>query len=443
MNRLRGDGVRHEAWLPFVAGTLWWVALYPGLFGEDSLITLAEARSGHVTVWFTAWWIYLVRFVSLDTHAIPLVTLAGIWLLVWSTREWAASALPPGPSRRLAITTIAASPLIGALGIQLRHDAWMTSGLLLWAATVTRTRGFRESLTMVDYLQLAAVVVLVPTRHNGLPTLVVGSLALLCLYLGSRRRFAAILLIVGLGGLGLTTVATRAAGATHSVDPAQMVEAVSADISCLISRGVEPSEADWTTLESIAARPDWAQPRACQFVNPIFAAPSFRLEAFEGRTSALLRVWLDLTWKAPLEVVAIRAQRATLFLPPLATGLPDATATPFIHSTILPNDFGLTFAFPRVAEAARVPARLWNAGRMVLANAALWLIALWGLAAMVPALRPGLVPAAVLSSTLLLGLLVTAPISEGRYGLLILICGQLAALHELVQRFGAGASGSE
>ena len=34
---------RAERWLPIALGVVWWAVFYPGLFGEDSLITLDQA----------------------------------------------------------------------------------------------------------------------------------------------------------------------------------------------------------------------------------------------------------------------------------------------------------------------------------------------------------------------------------------------------------------
>ena len=76
--------------------------MYPGLFGEDSLMNLTEARDGPVSVWFTAWWIYVIRFVTFGTRAIPLLTLFGVLTLTFAVRYWAAACLPEGASRALA-----------------------------------------------------------------------------------------------------------------------------------------------------------------------------------------------------------------------------------------------------------------------------------------------------------------------------------------------------
>ena len=81
-----------------------------------------------MTVWFTAWWVYVIRAMSIGTRVIPLLTLSGVLLLAWSVTEWATAIFPSGRARQWAIALLCASPLVGALGIQVRHDAWMTAG---------------------------------------------------------------------------------------------------------------------------------------------------------------------------------------------------------------------------------------------------------------------------------------------------------------------------
>ncbi len=148
-----------------------------------------------------------------------------------------------------------------------------------------------------------------------------------------------------------------------------------------------------------------------------------------------MRTWWALALRYPLKMTVVHLRRVNLFLPPFVGGAPEQLQTPFLHSTILPNDFGLQWAFPRVAEIARLPVRAWNAMRAVLANAALWLLALLLIAWRRRDLRAQLLPTIVVCIALEAGLLVTAPISEGRYGLLILVTGQLTALYLLLERW--------
>lgn len=423
--------VAAEPWLPLALGLVWWLAMYPGLFGEDSLITLTEARDGPISAWFTAWWVIVIDTISVGTRAIPLLTLAGVSVLAWATRQWAAATFPRGPARAWAIVLVCATPLVGALGIQVRHDAWMTAGLLLCVAVLTRTEGRLVNFGAVDYLQLALAVLLIPTRHNGLVTLILAALGTLWVFRHSGARAQLIVLAaVAIGVASVTQLATRSAGLSHSVDPAQAVEWVMADVSCLLTKdGVTPTAAEWRGLETIASRADWPQARACNFVSPLFIAPSFRIAQVEPKMGALVGTWLSLGRRHPLRMTLVHLRRVSLFLPPFMVGIPDQDYTPFIHSTILPNDFGLAWAFPQVANLARLPARAWNALRLVLANSALWLAMLIVAAWKLRVLRHRLLPTVVMAAALDVGLLATAPISEGRYGLFILICGQVTFLY--------------
>ena len=192
--------------------------MYPGLYGEDSLMNLTEALRGPVTVWFTAWWIYLIRVVSVGGHFIALVPLATVLTLAWAVREWMRACFPRGPARAWALALICATPLVGALGIQVRHDAPMTAGLLVWAAVATRTRGFSAPLERRDYLHLLFAVLLLATRHNGLPAIAGAGLLTLLAPGVDRRRCAAATAAVAFGIAAITFTATRAAGQDHSVD---------------------------------------------------------------------------------------------------------------------------------------------------------------------------------------------------------------------------------
>jgi hypothetical protein len=203
-----------------------------------------------------------------------------------------------------------------------------------------------------------------------------------------------------------------------------------ADVSCLLTQdGVVATPDEWTALEPIASREDWPQARACNFVSPLFIAPTFRIAQVEPNMGGLLRTWLTLGLRYPARMTLVHLRRVSLFLPPFVVGVQDQNYTPFIHSTILPNDFGLAWAFPPAANLARQPARVWNALRLVLANSALWLaliaLAAWKLRDH----RRRLLPTLVMAAALNVGLLATAPISEGRYGLFILICGQVTLLY--------------
>lgn len=418
--------VASERWLPGVAGLAWWITFYPGFFGDDSLISLTEARSGAISVWFTAWWIYVVDALSLGTRAIPLLTLAGILTLEYSAYLWVAAVFPKSPARAVTVVLLALSPLVGAMGIQVRHDAFMTAGLLLCATVLTRTWSPGHRFTRLDLAMLALAMPLVATRHNGLPTVAVSAVIVMA---WSPRapwwRQTLALFAVAAGAAVITYGATRASGNTDSVHPHQTVEWLMADISCALSKGAQPTADEWSVLGRIAPLADWPQQRACRAMNPMALAPEFNQVAVEENYRPLIDVWLSLTRRYPGIMTAAHASRVRLFLPPLVTGMP--VVENFLHSTIMSNDFGLEWAFPALATRARTVVRAWNALGFILANASIWLLVLVVAARRLPEAHSKLTPTIVMAVVLLLGLLVAAPISEGRYGLFILICGQATA----------------
>jgi hypothetical protein len=431
-----------ESWLPLAIALGWWVAMYPGLYGEDSLMGLAEAVHGPVTVWFTAWWIYVIRIVSLGGRYVPLVSLGSVLTLTWAVREWMRACFPRGHARVWALCIICATPLVGALGIQLRHDAPMTAGLLIWAAVATRTRGFSTPLARRDYLHVLVAVLLLATRHNGLPTLAAaGVLGMLAPGM-DRRRYAAAAVLASIGIVAVTFGATRVSGQDHSVDRLQSIEWAIADMSCLLAKDdVTVSSDDWQRLERVATRSDWTRSEACRTLNPIYLSPTFNRAVATDDADTLLRTWASLAIHNPIAMARVHAERVRLLLPPFVGGWPTADTLPFIHSTILPNEFGLTQAFPRFASAARLPIRAWNYLKLLLANAGLWLLILGALTWWRRGdLRFHLLPTIAAAIALELVILATAPISEGRYGLFILICGQAAALHAVVHQFSSSGS---
>ena len=233
---------RVERWLPLALGVAWWLALYPGLVRRRLADHPRAGTQRQRDVWFTAWWIYVIQALQ-PRH----------------TRHSAADALrcvaagverhANGPRqlfRRVGRANgrsgcSVPSPLVGALGIQVRHDAWMTAGFLLCLSPIARSiSGHRAAAS--DYLKLVLAVLLIPTRHNGLGTLIAAAAIGLMALPAHRWRFAGTLTGVAAGVFVVTQAATVAAGRSHSIDPVQAVEWMMADVSCMVTEpGVEPT----------------------------------------------------------------------------------------------------------------------------------------------------------------------------------------------------------
>jgi len=415
-----------ERWAPLAAAVAWWATFHPGFISEDSLITLTDIRSGAISVWLTAWWAYVVKALTLDLHLIPLMTLVSVLTLEYAVYFWIVTVFPRTRARAVAVLLMALSPIVGGMGIQIRHDVALGAGLLVCAAVLTRTWsatnfGLREAWPLLLTAPLLA------TRHNGVPTIAAAAILVL---IARRWRHAVALLAVAAVGSAITLAATRMSGNTSTMDPIQTVEWLMGDISCVLSHGAQPTEDEWATLTRIAARDAWPQQRACRVMNPIFLERKANATAIVNNYGDLVGVWRSLALRYPAEMIAAHAERVRLFLPPF----PPFDMPSFLHSTIVPNDFGLAWTFPALAERARVVVRAWNAMGVVLANSMIWLLVLIVTAWRRPAWRDRLVPTIAITVALTLGLLIGAPISEGRYGLVILICGQVTALYLVLER---------
>ena len=417
-----------ERWQPALAGFAWWAIFHPGFISEDSISQLLDIRSGSYSVWFTAWWVYVVNALTLGARVIPLMTLVSVVTLEYAVYFWIRTVFPRTPARAVTVALIAFSPLVGAMGIQIRHDVALATGLLIAAAVVTRTWS-APTLTVREYSLLLLAMPLVATRHNGVPTLIAAAVLMVIL---SRKwwRHAAVLVVVAGGASVITYAATRASSNATAVDPLQTVEWLMADISCALARGVEPTGDEWATLAKIAARDAWPQPRACVVMNPMLVGGAVNPTAAVTNYRDLIGVWRSLAMRHPGQMIAAHASRVRLFLPPR----PPLEVPSFLHSTVVPNDFGIRWTFPSLAERVRVVVRGWNAGGFILANSMVWLIALLIAAWRMPSWRDRLTPTIVIGSALNLGLIVAAPVSEGRYGLFILVSGQATVLYALLSR---------
>ena len=165
-------------------------------------------------------------------------------------------------------------------------------------------------------------------------------------------------------------------------------------------------------------------------MNPMLVGGAVNPSAAVTNYSDLIGVWRSLVMRHPAPMMAAHASGVRLFLPPH----PPLEIPSFLHSTVVPNDSGIRRTFPSLAERMRVVVRAWNAGGFILANSMVWLIALLIAAWRIPSWRDRLTPTIVIGCALNLGLIIAAPISEGRYGLFILVTGQATVVYVLLSR---------
>ena len=137
----------------------------------------------------------------------------------------------------------------------------------------------------------------------------------------------------------------------------------------------------------------------------------------------------------PFFILSTHLERNAYLIPIPIFGIP---TDPFLHSTIEFKDQGIEWAFPSIAEKARIPMRAWNAARGLTGWAGLWGLVLIGLA--VVGRKRNLIQPTAMSISMMAILFVVAPIPDGRYALFVLIAGQLALIGNIVEWAQTGSN---
>ena len=399
---------------------IWWIVFFPGFFSGDSFGAVAIAKSGQLTNDFTASWAIYVWIFSLFGNAIGLLTLLNGLILIYSLTRFAYSIFSPLIAA-IASLILTLTPIVSGMGITLWHDILMTAGLLLLASLFVEFQK-KEAINKSDFFSLLIPgSVLIAFRPNGLPTIIIFALLFLIFY---RKRSSLKITVSSLAISSIVTLSTSYLVVRESpIDNFYAQEWMRNDISCYANspKGIGFVE-KW--IPGIGNTDTWRSSDACTFLNRAKITVEEKVEAQEFIPSA----WTQLIRKDPAFVLSTHLKRNSYLLPLPIYGIPKV---PFLHSTIEFKDAGIEWAFPSIAEKARVLMRIWNAIRGITAWAGFWTLALV-LIATLGKRRELLIPT-LLSISLSGILFVVAPIPDGRYALFALIAGQLALLGVVLQ----------
>ncbi len=399
---------------------IWWVVFFPGFFSGDSFAAVQMARSGELTNSFTASWALYVRFFSLHGNAIWLLTLVNGLVLVFAVTRFAYS-LFSARTAAIASFLLTLTPVVAGMGITLWHDILMSAGLLLLTSFFTTLlKGVRIGRSEIA-TQLIFGAVLISFRPNGLPTFLVFSIFILIV---NFRKDLAKYLVTGIVITALVTfLGSQVVLGLSPINSYYAQEWMRNDISCFANTtaGIGFVEKN---IPNIGNTKSWKSQSACTFLNDASITNQNKIDAQEFVPSA----WLQLVKNEPAFVLSTHLQRNAYLIPIPLFGIP---TEPFLHSTIEFKDQGIEWAFPSLAEQARTTMRLWNSIRGVTGWAGLWILVT--LLLMLSTKKKELLPAFVMSLSLIGILFVLSPIPDGRYALFALIAGQIAFIGKSVE----------
>jgi hypothetical protein len=405
----------------------WWMIFFPGFYSGDSFGAVQMSKSGELTNSFTASWALYVRLFSLHGHAIGLLTLINGLLLVFAVTRFAYVILSP---KMAAISSflLTLTPVVAGMGITLWHDILMTAGLLLVVSFMSKIQQGNPISRPEVFFELLLGAILVSFRPNGLPTLLVFSFLFL---LFSHTKSSVKTLVSAIATTSVITfIGSNVILGLSPINDYYAQEWMRNDISCFANT---PKGAGFveSNIPNIGNTQEWRSADACIFLNTAKVTVKQKIAAQEYIPSA----WVELFKKDSAFVIKTHLQRNAYLYPIPIYGIP---TVPFLHSTIEFKDSGIEWAFPKVAEAARAPMRVWNALRGITGWAGLWALITFGI--LMRSKNRDLLAALLMSISLLGVLFIFAPIPDGRYALYALIVGQLAFIGKFVEWAQTGSN---
>ena len=398
----------------------WWSVFFPGFYSTDSFSAISQAQSGDLENAGTASWSLYIRYFSFFGSAIPLLTLISGLALTYSITCFAYSIF----ARKVAALSslvIVATPLVYAMGITLWHDIPFTAGLILVSAFFASD--YREINIFKNrfWLLLFPGSILLTFKPNGLPTLIL--FAFIYSLLNRKREIfknlVSAIAIASIVTLGFSYLIIK----QPPVNSHFAQQFMQFDISCFASTENGKGFVE-RNIPGVSNSDGWSSPESCSFIS------RSKLSAEErNRANNVISVaWKTLVLEEPKFVLETHMRRHAYLLPFPIYGIP---VEPFIHSNIEFKDRGISWAFPEIAEKARIIPRVWNAARGIFGWAGFWLLL------MIVSLRfgshKGLAPPILLGLSQVIILFVVAPIPDGRYALFVLITGQLAFIGNVVE----------
>lgn len=399
----------------------WWLIFFPGFYSSDSFAVLSMAKTGDLNGLWSSPWAVIVRHLSLNGSHPGFVTLFFSIILSVSMTAFFYSLLPQ-KNGALVSAILQITPLVGAMGITLWHDIPMTSGLLLVTTYVIRSNKLNAYTLNEAIKYLFPGMALITFRGNGLPTILI--LFVFMLLFNFRRQGKRILATGVLLSIFVILFSNSFLPDTNSKEYELATGWIVLDISCYASTPAGQGFVE-RELPGISTTAKWSSASACDWFSDADLTTADMAQARAHLAGALFK----LIREDPKFLVQTHLKRHEYLVPLPIFGL---VKPPFIHSTIEFPDMGVAWAFPILAEKARVFVRIWNFGSFIFAYAGFWLLFIactWFFTR-----RNEILYVLIVSLTLNLSLFVFAGISDARYTLFTLISGQGLALSCLISR---------
>jgi hypothetical protein len=300
--------VRKNKW---VTGSIlvtfcWYVSLFPGRLGSDPAKAILLMRQGLSTDWWTAQYFWTLKLTSINGQHIWLASLISLIVLYACTSYFIFSMPENKSDLQKTLFIICLSPLFGNFAVNISHDVFFTSGILLTIGFVFRQH-YNQLKPIDKVVPFGAVIALTNTK-SGFLIVIVFMLYFIFINQVLARMFPIL-------ALTIFTFLMSSVGVTKTDVPMHLLPAL-ADLKCVAQHpDAKITEEEWRYLEKIYPLEKWKSPKTCSSMDDALIEMSndglYRIEL-----KLFLRNYISISLNNPAIVIQAHLQRSSVALPP-------------------------------------------------------------------------------------------------------------------------------
>jgi len=288
------------------AAFFWYISLFPGRLGSDPVAAIKLMEKNQSTDWWSAFYFWFLQITTFGGKSIWLTSLLSIIPLYISVIYFLYSF--PETKKRIERVAffICLSPLFGNFAVNINHDVFFTSGILLLLGYSLRK--YLNHLKNIDrYLPFFAITLFLNSR-TGYALIIV---LIVYIYIIDKSFLKTLVLFFFSGIVFFIT----SIGITKTTIPMHYLPFL-ADIKCVTQHAdARITGKEWDYLEVISPIKNWKEPVTCSSMDIARGElEPMKLEAL--KPIEFSKIYFSIATKNPAIVIQTHLQRSSVALPP-------------------------------------------------------------------------------------------------------------------------------
>lgn len=286
----------------------WYLSLFPGRLGADGSAAISLIQRGESTNWWTSTFFWFLKISTFNGQQIWLTSLI-LLVTLFISINYFLNSLHLAPSLKMKlIFIVTATPFYGNFGLNVSHDVFTSSGVLLLTGYSFREYLHKKKAQKTDLgiLVFASIIL-----SNSITGLFLIFLFLLFHFFRQAYRFQALCALL----VTIAVYVISSFGVTKTETPMYKLPII-ADIKCVVQhKSTLIDDEKWQTLLLMADRDTWEKPKSCASVDSALEEiDSVSLRKVD--MAELLSAYISIAFKYPEIVIYSHIQRASVALPP-------------------------------------------------------------------------------------------------------------------------------